>query len=153
MTDSSPASKRGTPESGKPRRSTRVLVLFAVSVTLSLSIFAAGASKSVNAISDNEPTSTGPTNVTTVSATSVADDEIRAAARAEDQKWLRGVRNRSEARPAPQNAATARKVWKREVEEIRQQLAGVREFPRGSIAWHRREALKALLEDAPPQSP
>ncbi len=153
MNDSSPASKRGTPEQGKPRRSTRVLVLFAVSLTISLSIFAAVASKSVSAISNNESTTVGPANVTTVSATPVADDEIRAAAKAADQKWLRATRARSETRPATQNATTAREVWKREVEEIRQQLAGVREFPRGSIAWHRREALKALLEDAPPASP
>src|SRR6056297_627948 len=104
MTDSSSASKRGAPDQGKPRHSTRVLVLFAVSLTISLSIFAAGASKSVSAISDNESTSIGPANVTTVSATPVAGDEIRAAAKAADQKWLRTIRTRSEARPATQNA-------------------------------------------------
>lgn len=153
MTDSSLASKRDNPEKGKPRHSTRVLVLFAVSVTLSLLIFAVGASKSVSAISDNEPTTVGPSNVTTVSATAVTSNEIRTAAKATDQEWLSSVRNRSKARPATQDATTARKAWKREVEEIRQQLEGVREFPRGSIAWHRRETLKALLEDAPAESP
>lgn len=156
MNDPFPAAPEASGASPPNRRSSGMLVLCAVSIGISLLVFGASASNSVASLDGKGPaTGERPDASPSGSERSVdrkrADDVHRRQARERDEKLLQAVRQRV-ARPTDgRDRRSVRAEWERQVDEIRQQLRGVEEFPPGSIVWHRREALQHLMEDEPPR--
>lgn len=138
------------------RRSSAMVVLSAVSIGISLLVFGSGVSNSVASLDGAKPAvedqpAASPSGSGRAGDRDQADAAHRRHARERDERLMRTVRQRSARATSERNRQSVRAEWERQVDEIRQQLQGVEEFPPGSIVWHRREALRHLMEDEPPR--
>lgn len=127
----------------------------AVAFMVAIAIFSMATSRSIAALNPRETPQAGQDQVTENAQTGIDNHTQSASGRQEirqrDRQLLQAVRQKNAPRVAPRGAMEARETWERQVDEIRQQLRGVEEFPPGSIVWHRREALRHLMEDEPPR--
>lgn len=78
---------------------------------------------------------------------SLSDDAYRAAALAREAEIKRQRQQRKTV--LYRNPINPHDRWQDRVNQLREDLSGISEFPEGSVQWHMRQRLEGLLQEEP----
>ncbi len=80
---------------------------------------------------------------------SLSDEEYRAAALAREAEMQREREREQRRGMVYRNPINPHDRWLDRVNQLREDLSEIREFPQGSVQWHMQQKLEALLQEEP----